>query len=52
MEAVRDFGRSCLRVITAERFSLSRLLKFPFRSYFQREQGFAAVSSAVALNTP
>jgi hypothetical protein len=38
LETVTDFDRSCFRVRPAERFSLSRPLKFPFRSNFQQGQ--------------
>jgi hypothetical protein len=38
LEALTDFDRSCFRVLPAEGFSLSRLLKFPFRSNFQQGQ--------------
>jgi hypothetical protein len=38
LEAVTDFDRSCFRMLPTERFSLSRLPKFPFRSYFQQGQ--------------
>ena len=31
LEAMTDFDRSCFRVLPAERFSLSRVPKFPFR---------------------
>jgi hypothetical protein len=36
LEAVTDFDRSCFRVPPAERFSLSRLLKSPFRNIGNR----------------
>jgi hypothetical protein len=38
LETVTDFDRSCFRMRPAERFSLSRPLKFPFRSNFQQGQ--------------
>ena len=39
LAAVTDFDRSCFRVLPAEGFLLSRLLKFPFKSNFQQGQG-------------
>jgi len=46
-----DFDRGCFRVLPAERFSLSRLLKFPFRSNFQQGQSVAYCGTGVAMAT-